>query len=362
MLKIVREFAEQKLPPDDASLLAKRHANFYVSFAHEARPHLRDADQSEWLLRMGDEQDNLHAALRWSLDNAPATGLRMIHDLFFYWTIRGQWSDARKILAHAMEVARQQGDPAAQADIVMAAGVAARVEGDLQAGLRLAQESVDLWRTTGDNRGTAAALANLGIAEQALGRTDEAIATHTKALALLEHDEDAVAVSSVLTNLSTAYLVKGDLDKSRETAERALAMHEARGDRWAAGMALANLGDIACEAYDAYTAWRHYQRSIPALLGVGDLPHACHVLRQMAAVAAYVGSFASAAMIAGAATAFQSRTGKAPPGDEAQALAATIVAAKDGIRGEEFDAAWADGASLSPEEAAAIIAQLNLSP
>jgi len=47
----------------------RRHAEHYAHLAEAAAPHLRGADQLEWVARLTPEVDNLRAAFLWALDN-----------------------------------------------------------------------------------------------------------------------------------------------------------------------------------------------------------------------------------------------------------------------------------------------------
>ncbi|WP_432840821.1 AfsR/SARP family transcriptional regulator [Dactylosporangium sp. CA-092794] len=91
MLETVRAFGRRRLAeageePD----AARAHAEFFVELAGAADPHLRGADQLAWLQVLDAEQDNLRAALRWSVAaGEPAQALRLFAFLAMYFWMSG---------------------------------------------------------------------------------------------------------------------------------------------------------------------------------------------------------------------------------------------------------------------------------
>ena len=78
MLETIREFATDALAASpDAETLGRRHAEHYLRLALEAEPELSGPAQALWFDRLGEEHDNLRAALDWSLTSDPEIGLRI---------------------------------------------------------------------------------------------------------------------------------------------------------------------------------------------------------------------------------------------------------------------------------------------
>jgi predicted ATPase/DNA-binding SARP family transcriptional activator len=97
MLDTIRLYcAEQLTSPDDAR---RAHARHYLALAESADPHLRRAEQLDWLATLSADHDNLMAALRWSVDGDPATGCRLVAALTAYWWLSGRRSQAGDVAA-----------------------------------------------------------------------------------------------------------------------------------------------------------------------------------------------------------------------------------------------------------------------
>jgi predicted ATPase/DNA-binding SARP family transcriptional activator len=133
MLESLREDAEERLAPEERADLARRHAAYYLALAEAAEPELRGPRQQEWLQRLETEHENMRAALSWSCGelavggwqlavatstlsgaqpsapqplptaNRPLpTALRLAGALFWFWRLRGHWSEGRHWLEQAL--------------------------------------------------------------------------------------------------------------------------------------------------------------------------------------------------------------------------------------------------------------------
>ncbi|MGW3774198.1 BTAD domain-containing putative transcriptional regulator [Actinomadura verrucosospora] len=91
MLDTVRAFCAERLAAaGEAERFERAHAEYFAELAGRAEPHLRGAEQLEWLELLAADHGNLHAALRRTVRSDPATALRMIALLSWYWWLRGR--------------------------------------------------------------------------------------------------------------------------------------------------------------------------------------------------------------------------------------------------------------------------------
>ncbi|GFJ94397.1 BTAD domain-containing putative transcriptional regulator [Phytohabitans rumicis] len=90
MLETVRAFCAERLAEaGEIAELRAAHAAYFLDLARTADPHLRRAEQLEWLRRLDADRDNLHAALRRATADDPPAALRLVAALAFYWWLRG---------------------------------------------------------------------------------------------------------------------------------------------------------------------------------------------------------------------------------------------------------------------------------
>jgi len=89
--ELVRQFASRKLDESgQESLTRQRHFDAYLALAAQLDVQQYSPQGMEAFARFDQEQDNLRAALAWSLDSAQAEmSLRLLHHLWFYWFRRG---------------------------------------------------------------------------------------------------------------------------------------------------------------------------------------------------------------------------------------------------------------------------------
>ncbi|MER5646556.1 BTAD domain-containing putative transcriptional regulator [Streptosporangium sp. NPDC002524] len=101
MLETIRAYCAERLAETgETEARREAHAAYYADLAATADSHLRDAGQLEWLRRLDEERDDLHAALRWAVDTGRiARGLRLLAGLAMYWWLRGRRSEGAALAA-----------------------------------------------------------------------------------------------------------------------------------------------------------------------------------------------------------------------------------------------------------------------
>ena len=103
MLETIREFGLERLAAAMEEQAARHaHAALFLALAEEAEPHLRQADQIIWLDRLDREQGNLRAALTWTIEDDPATALRLAAALHWFWSLRGHIAEGQRWLGDAL--------------------------------------------------------------------------------------------------------------------------------------------------------------------------------------------------------------------------------------------------------------------
>ncbi|WP_214412304.1 BTAD domain-containing putative transcriptional regulator [Sphaerisporangium fuscum] len=91
MLETILFFCAERLADaGEQELLRRAHARYFLDLAQRADPHLRRAEQLEWLARLSAEHSNLMAALRWSVRDDRETALRLITALAAYCWLSGR--------------------------------------------------------------------------------------------------------------------------------------------------------------------------------------------------------------------------------------------------------------------------------
>ncbi|MCD5311212.1 BTAD domain-containing putative transcriptional regulator [Kineosporia babensis] len=114
MLGTIREYAARKL--DEAAETAQTrqaHLTFFTEFAEAAEPHLRRAEQLEWLVALQAEHDNISAAMRQALASEDALwALRLAAAAGWYWWLSGHKTEGSELLKAAAALPGQAPDAA----------------------------------------------------------------------------------------------------------------------------------------------------------------------------------------------------------------------------------------------------------
>ncbi len=164
MLETIREFGLELLSrAQELEVVQRAHAEYYLSLAEEAEPHLTGREQRVWLNRLAHEQDNLRAALRWGFEHQEAAFiLRLVAALWQFWFLRGQYSEGRRWFEEALSLASYaEVNMALRAKTLHAAATLILTQHDVARARALCERSVALYRELGDKKGLLAALLQL---------------------------------------------------------------------------------------------------------------------------------------------------------------------------------------------------------
>ena len=354
MLEPVRQYALEKLKESrEAEETRTRHAAFFLALSERAEPELWKPDQLEWLDLLESESDNLRAALSWTIERGHGeVGLRLSVALQRFWSVRGYLEEGRRWLETALSACPSP-EPSIRAQALHGIGRMALEQGDRTLADRVLQESVALRRSLGDKRGMAASLQ--GLAEVALWERDyeRAAMLCTESVALRREIDDK-------QGLATSLNISGLVETHRGDHERALALHEeglavARqaGDTWAVAVHLDNLGWATLGQGDHERAARLFGEALKLNSELGEKWLSADCLDGLARVASVQGSPVRAARLWGAAKALSEGIGALAAPLDQTAYDRHVAAARAQLDEAGFDTAWAEGRSLTFEEAVA---------
>ncbi|WP_063061592.1 BTAD domain-containing putative transcriptional regulator [Nocardia sienata] len=101
MLDTIRQYARDRLAESGETDAARRaHLAYFTDLAATAEPHLRRAEQLEWLAVLGAEHDNIAVAMRGALAAGDTTGaLRLAAAAGWYWWLGGYKSEGLEFLS-----------------------------------------------------------------------------------------------------------------------------------------------------------------------------------------------------------------------------------------------------------------------
>jgi predicted ATPase/DNA-binding XRE family transcriptional regulator len=104
LLETLREFAlEQLRVQGEEHMLRERHYAAYLEFVRTADSQLRTPKAAPWLTRLQPEQDNIRAALQWTLDAQRYADMEwLIIAVDWFWFHNGQWYETGQWIAQLL--------------------------------------------------------------------------------------------------------------------------------------------------------------------------------------------------------------------------------------------------------------------
>ncbi len=99
MLGTIREYAAHRLAEaGETELMRQAHLGFFTELAETAEPHLRRAEQLEWLAALTVEHDNIRAALRGAIAGGQAhEAMRLVAAAGWYWFLGGHRAEGTEL-------------------------------------------------------------------------------------------------------------------------------------------------------------------------------------------------------------------------------------------------------------------------
>jgi predicted ATPase/DNA-binding SARP family transcriptional activator len=106
MLEIIRAYGRERLAEaGERDQVRAAHAQYFTRLAEASPVPLRGASQLEWLRRLADDQDNLHAAIRGAAAAGDGpTAVRLAAALGWYWWLRSMRIEGAELVAEAVDV------------------------------------------------------------------------------------------------------------------------------------------------------------------------------------------------------------------------------------------------------------------
>ncbi|HMA37425.1 MAG TPA: tetratricopeptide repeat protein [Chloroflexia bacterium] len=396
-LELLRQYAAEKLDAaGETEALRRRHASYFLALAEEAAPALRSGAQRAAVARLEGAHDNLRAALEWALTADAATTLRLVGSLWYFWGLRGYWSeghawllkglqqpgaqaptaararaltgvvaldaelgnyaDARARGAEALAIWQALGDRAGRARTQAWLAAALIFSGDGPGARLLLEESLAICREVGDPWGCAHALNILGLVRAAQGDSAAACAAYEECLALFRQVGDQWATALPLANFGRVVLFSGDPERAAALATAGLALAREVGNKGGIVRCCLVLAEVARRTGALARASALYREALTLEADLKNRHNIEVLLEGLAAVAAGAGTGAAgaqqAARLLGAAAALRESLGLGrSPYWTAQAP--IIAAAQAQADPAAWDAAWAAGQALSLAEAIA---------
>jgi predicted ATPase/class 3 adenylate cyclase len=308
---------------------------------------LREAQRGEMLLdsaaagarRFGDR----HVLAVVSLDLAVSLG------------DRGHHLEAIALFREVLSFARETGDKRLAIRALRYIAVDHNRLGDAASACAGLEEAAAMARAAGAKDMQGRILHTLALAVESQSGFPSARRYYDETLELARQLGDPRMEKKALTGIGYGELCCGALDRAEEALEQARLIETETPSTHA--LVLDNLGLVALARGDLDVANAHLRAAAALRCGSANLQLKVFSLTSMAALLARLGRMNVAATLAAAATHACEATGMTLDAYTANVVQSAVAAARQSIAGAEFDAAWAQGLSMSVEDALALALQ-----
>ena len=403
-LETIRQYALEKLLETGGALNARgRHLAHFMELSRRAEAEFRTAQRPMWVNRLEMEHDNLRSALGWALESNPESALQMVCLLAMFWLSRSymtegcNWCQAaisrveavsaagpnidaklRATLAEAYSalamlsinhgehhtgqiaarksaaLARHLDDPLLLARALNFLGMSATFLGDVTLAFDSLHESEALCRKFGYNDDLAAVLQSLAYAtleiqgpkaaEQLESYLEESLALSRGSV----DPEAAVRTEGILARLA---FYRGEMAEARKHADLMLDLHREMGDQLSVTGHQSEMAHIARQVGNYKEALTLYRETIPAWQKMGHRGAVAHQLECIAFLARAQEQGERAVKLMSAAEALRAASGSLRTPQERIEYDRELAGLRAGIDEKTFDLLWAEGQSMSMEEA-----------
>jgi predicted ATPase/class 3 adenylate cyclase/DNA-binding CsgD family transcriptional regulator len=287
-----------------------------------------------------------------------ASSLHLLADIAWG---RGNLAVARALGEESLMLFREVDDRRSVAYLLYHLGSLAIEQGEYPRGRDLLTESVMINRELGDTRIIALSLFKLAqLCHVSGGDLAQAHTLLDESFALSREVGDKESIANCLSLKGMLALSEGDTALARSQVEQALALFKEMQQRHGVALSLYALAQVATVQGDHTDSQALYEQGLAVASKSGDKRTIPSGLEGLAAEVAAGGNYAWAAHLWGAAEALREAIGAPLPPVERVSYDRAIAATRTQLGGQTFAAAWAEGRTISPEQALATAGHVAL--
>ncbi|GAA5182551.1 BTAD domain-containing putative transcriptional regulator [Rugosimonospora acidiphila] len=267
MLGTIKEYAGHRLLEAGESDQARlAHLAYFTELTETAEPHLRRAEQLEWLATLEAEHDNIGLAMRGALAAGEAlAAMRLAAGSGWYWWLAGYKTEGIELLTAAAEAQGEVPDEVRATVYALVVHFVGGGRGDQYEAAEWIHKAYQFSQRTNSRDPKLAFVAPL---ERLLQAPDDFM----PAFELLLDNEDPWVRALARLHLGKMRIILGqggrDADAHLETA---LAEFRALGERYGISLALTELADRIATRGEFAGACEHYEQAIAIVTEVGAI-------------------------------------------------------------------------------------------
>ncbi|REK84720.1 AfsR/SARP family transcriptional regulator [Streptomyces inhibens] len=265
MIGTIKEYAGHRLAEAEESDLARHaHLVYFTELTETAEPHLRRAEQLEWLTMLEAEHDNIGAAIRGALAAGEAqAAMRLAAGAGWYWWLGGHKTEGIELITAATRTPGEVTDDVRATVYALGALFVTSGPGDEHLAAEWIHKAYEFSRRSQDGHPLIGLVAPL---ERMLQAPDAFLPAFESLLG----DEDAWVRALARLHLGKMRIMLGHDGRDADAyLERALAEFRALGERFGISFALSELADRIAVRGEFAAACEHYEQAIAVVTEVG---------------------------------------------------------------------------------------------
>ena len=267
MIGTISEYAGHRLAEAGESNQARHaHLAYFTELTETADPHLRRAEQVDWLATLEAEHDNIGAAMRGALAAGEAqAAMRLAAAAGWYWWLGGHKTEGIELLTAATSMQGEVTDDIRATVYALVVHFVSSGRGDEYTAAEWIHQA---YRFSQRSQSRDPRLAFVAPLERMLQAPDDFLPAWE---ALLENEDPWVrALARLQVGKMRIVLGQGGRDADAYL-EMALAEFQALGERFGISIALTELAERLAVRGDFAGACEHYERAIAAVTEVGAI-------------------------------------------------------------------------------------------
>lgn len=318
-----------------------------LELVRAARPHLAQADPQteDYLDRLEERHDDLHALVERLLVDDPGTGANACASLWSFWWLRGHMSEGRRLLDRA--AASAEGD---RAGVLKGLGTIAFRQGDLEAATRAFEQRYAIVGSGGSKAELADACADLARLALRRGRFAEVRRWADIGYDAAEDLADPGALRLPLHMRAASARVEGRYDDARELYLRSIELNEQLGNEVNVAGENHNLFYVELHSGNREAAQRRLEIAREWIFAHENAYLRPYAFLDAGVLALHDGDDEIACQLVACADQIFRDTDSIPDPDDYVELERATATLQERLGGH-FDALWAEGRALDKERA-----------
>src|ERR1022692_316267 len=265
MTGTIKEYAAHRLAEaGEADLARHMHAGYFTELAETAEPHLRRAEQLEWLATLETEHDNIGSAMRGALAAGEAhAAMRLAAGAGWYWWLSGHRAEGMELLIAATKTPGEVTDEIRAMAYALVVHFVSSGRGDEHQAAEWIHKAYEFSQRSQSRN----PLLGLVVPLERLLQAPGAFLTAFEPL-LNNADPWVRALARLQLGKMRIMLGQGGQDADAHL-EMALAEFRALGERFGISFALTELADRIATRGEFARACEHYEQAIAVITAVG---------------------------------------------------------------------------------------------